>query len=44
MIVSTGYDYREAQERFRRKNIAGFLQKPYTSQQLADKIESVAGR
>ncbi len=44
VIVSTGYDYREAQERFRRKNIAGFLQKPYTSQQLADKIESVAGR
>ena len=38
VIVSTGYGYREAAARFGRKNVAGFLQKPYTSKQLAEKI------
>jgi CheY-like chemotaxis protein len=38
VIVSTGYGHREAAARFSRKNVAGFLQKPYTSKQLADKI------
>jgi PAS domain S-box-containing protein len=38
VIVSTGYGHREAAARFGRKNVAGFLQKPYTSKQLADKI------
>jgi CheY-like chemotaxis protein len=38
VIVSTGYGHREAAARFGRKNVAGFLHKPYTSKQLADKI------
>jgi PAS domain S-box-containing protein len=38
VIVSTGYGHREAAARFSRKKVAGFLQKPYTSKQLADKI------
>jgi len=41
VIVSTGYGQREAAARFSRKNVAGFLQKPYTSKQLADKITAV---
>jgi PAS domain S-box-containing protein len=41
VIVSTGYDHREAIARFQRKTVAGYLQKPYTSRQLADKIQSV---
>jgi hypothetical protein len=41
VIVSTGYDHREATARFQSKPVAGYLQKPYTSRQLADKIKSV---
>jgi two-component system, cell cycle sensor histidine kinase and response regulator CckA len=41
VIVSTGYDHREAIARFQRKAVAGYLQKPYTSRQLADKIQAV---
>jgi CheY-like chemotaxis protein len=43
VIVSTGYGQREAAARFSRKHVQGFLQKPYTSKQLADKIESLIG-
>ena len=41
VIVSTGYDHREAEARFSEKAVAGYLQKPYTSRQLAEKIASV---
>jgi PAS domain S-box-containing protein len=41
VIVSTGYDHREAIERFSAKPVAGYLQKPYTSRQLADKVKTV---
>jgi PAS domain S-box-containing protein len=41
VIVSTGYDYREAIARFSAKRVAGYLQKPYTSRQLADKVKTV---
>jgi PAS domain S-box-containing protein len=41
VIVSTGYDHREAIARFQSKPVAGYLQKPYTSRQLADKIKAV---
>jgi len=44
VVVSTGYDQREAFARFSRKRVSGFLQKPYTSRQLGEKIESVLGR
>jgi len=43
VVVSTGYDQREAFVRFSRKQVAGFLQKPYTSRQLGEKIDSVLG-
>ncbi len=38
VIVSTGYSQREAAARFSRKTVQGFLQKPYTSKQLAEKV------
>jgi PAS domain S-box-containing protein len=41
VIVSTGYDHREAIARFSQKRVAGYLQKPYTSKQLADKVRTV---
>jgi CheY-like chemotaxis protein len=44
VIVSTGYDHREAVARFSRKTVAGYLQKPYTSRQLAEKVQSILGR
>jgi PAS domain S-box-containing protein len=43
VIVSTGYSQREAAERFSRKHVHGFLQKPYTSKQLGDKIGTLVG-
>jgi PAS domain S-box-containing protein len=43
VIVSTGYGQREAAARFSRKHVQGFLNKPYTSRQLADKIEALVG-
>jgi CheY-like chemotaxis protein len=43
VIVSTGYDRREAVARFGRKRVAAYLQKPYTSHQLAEQVESVLG-
>jgi len=44
VIVSTGYDHREAIARFSNKPVAGYLQKPYTSRQLADKVKAVLKR
>jgi PAS domain S-box-containing protein len=44
VIVSTGYDYREATARFSNKPVAGYLQKPYTSRQLAEKVKTVLKR
>ena len=41
VIVSTGYDHREAIARFSEKAVAGYLQKPYTSRQLAEKVKTV---
>ena len=41
VIVSTGYERRDAIARFGSKRVAAYLQKPYTSRQLADKVESV---
>src|SRR3982750_609455 len=44
VIVSTGYDHREAIARFSNKPVAGYLQKPYTSRQLADKVKTALKR
>jgi len=41
VIVSTGSDHRATAERFRQQQVAGYLQKPYTSRQLAEKVKSV---
>ena len=43
VIVSTGYERRDAIARFGSKPVAAYLQKPYTSRQLADKVEGVLG-
>jgi two-component system, cell cycle sensor histidine kinase and response regulator CckA len=40
VIATSGYDEREAAQRFGSR-ISGFLQKPYTSRQLAEKIKGV---
>jgi DNA-binding NarL/FixJ family response regulator len=41
VIVSTGFDHREAIARFGSKQVAGYLQKPYTSRQLAERVKAV---
>ncbi len=41
VIVSTGYDHRDAASRFVGGKVAGYLQKPYTSRQLAEKVKSI---
>ena len=46
VVVSTGYSHQEAVARFGNKKIAGYLHKPYTSRQLAEKVKMAmtAGR
>jgi FixJ family two-component response regulator len=41
VIVSSGYNEVEAIRRFTGAGIAAFIQKPYTSSQLADKVKRV---
>jgi CheY-like chemotaxis protein len=41
VVISTGYDSRVAEARFKDKQIAGYLQKPYTSRQLTEKISAI---
>jgi CheY-like chemotaxis protein len=41
VILSSGFNEVEAIRRFTGKGLAGFLQKPYTSARLAEKIKSV---
>jgi PAS domain S-box-containing protein len=40
VIVSTGYSHQEAVARFGNKGIAGYLHKPYTSRQLAERVKT----
>jgi CheY-like chemotaxis protein len=44
VILSSGFDEREAVRRFRGKGLAGFIQKPYTSRQLIEKLQGVLRR
>jgi len=44
VILSTGYGEDEARRRFAGKDVAGFLQKPYTVDQLMEAIALVLGR
>jgi CheY-like chemotaxis protein len=39
VIASSGYNEATADERFRGKRLAGFIQKPYTAAKLAEKIK-----
>ena len=41
VVLSSGYNELEALQRFASKDLAGFIQKPYTAQQLAQKVKSV---
>jgi nitrogen-specific signal transduction histidine kinase/CheY-like chemotaxis protein len=41
VVISTGYDSRVAQARFSNQKVAGYLQKPYTSKQLTEKIAAI---
>jgi len=42
VLVSSGFDELEAARRFQSGGIAGFLQKPYTVVQLAEKVKTAA--
>ena len=44
VIISSGYGETEAARRFSGKDTAGFLQKPYTVNQLMEAIAVVLGR
>ncbi|MDQ7001605.1 MAG: response regulator, partial [Ghiorsea sp.] len=41
VILSSGYNEQDATNRFAGKGLAGFLQKPYTPEQLADKMAAI---
>lgn len=43
VMVSSGYGETEAMRVFRGQRVAGFIQKPYTSSQLADAVMSIIG-
>ena len=41
VLLSSGYDEKEATSRFAGKGLAGFLQKPYRAQELIAKVREV---
>jgi len=41
VVLTSGYDEAEAIQRFAGNGLAGFIQKPYTPTQLAEKIKTV---
>jgi CheY-like chemotaxis protein len=43
VILSSGYDKEETMRRFGAKGLAGFLRKPYTSADLAEKLSAALG-
>ncbi|MCP4605759.1 MAG: PAS domain S-box protein [Proteobacteria bacterium] len=44
VILSSGYSEQESIDRFSGKGIAGFIQKPYNTQRLLEKLQSVLGK
>jgi two-component system CheB/CheR fusion protein len=44
VVLSSGYSEAEANRRFAGYEIAGFIQKPYTAKQLAEKVKGVLNR
>jgi len=43
VIVSSGYNEAETMALFKGREVAGFIQKPYTSKRLAEKVNSALG-
>jgi PAS domain S-box-containing protein len=43
IVLSSGFNEAEAIQRFAREHLSGFIQKPYTAAQLAEKIKQVIG-
>ncbi len=41
VILTSGYNQLEAIRRFSGKSLAGFIQKPYTAAELAEKVKTV---
>ncbi|MES0372180.1 MAG: PAS domain S-box protein [Mariprofundaceae bacterium] len=41
VILSSGYNEQDATNRFSGKGLAGFLQKPYTAEELAEKLKDI---
>jgi CheY-like chemotaxis protein len=41
VILSSGYNQKDVIDRFQTKGLAGFIQKPYTAAELADKMKAV---
>ena len=41
VVLSSGYNEVEAIQRFAGKGLAGFIQKPYTSAALAEKVSAI---
>jgi len=43
VILSSGYNEQDVVNRFAGKGLAGFIQKPYTSNELITKVREVVG-
>jgi FixJ family two-component response regulator len=41
VLLSSGFSEMEALRRFAGKSLAGFIQKPYTAAQLAQKVKAI---
>jgi FixJ family two-component response regulator len=41
ILLSSGFNEVEAMHRFAGKGLSGFIQKPYTATQLAEKVKTV---
>jgi DNA-binding NtrC family response regulator len=44
VLISSGYDEQTALSQFKREGLAGFIQKPYQLQNLAQKIHRILNR
>jgi two-component system, cell cycle sensor histidine kinase and response regulator CckA len=44
VMATSGYNAATADERFRGKKLAGFIQKPYTAAKLAEKVKEALAR
>jgi CheY-like chemotaxis protein len=44
VILSSGYNEQDVVNRFAGKGLAGFVQKPYTAEELLSKVREALGR